>query len=163
MSASASPADSGVKRSSLTLLSRVAASSAASTDAGSCPSRNASAVRIRAGAGRRNRWTISSSDASSAQWMSSSTSDDGLPRRQLLEQRADRAVGAEALVLEPAERDVAARRGGRQHARELGRAIPDERLDAIGPSAATWSSSAATQTPNGSSRSISDPRPTSTR
>ena len=54
-------------------------------------------------------------------------------RGQPDEQGAHRAMGPEALVLETAERHVAARGGGRQHARELGGAIPDERLDAVGP------------------------------
>ena len=132
MSTSASPADNGVSRSSLTLLSRVAASSAASTEAGNCPSRNASAVRMRAGAGRRNRWTISSSDASSAQWMSSSTTTTGCRTASCWSSARTARWARKRSSLVPAERHVAARGGRRQHPGELGRAIPDQRLDAIG-------------------------------
>ena len=57
----------------------------------------------------------------------------GLPRRERLEQRAHCAMRAEALVLEPAERRAAGGGRGRQHARELGQAIPDEPLQALGP------------------------------
>ena len=97
----------------------------------------------RAGGGRRSRWAISSSEASSAQWTSSSMSTTG-GASPALQQRAHRAVGVEALVLQPAggarrRRPTAARaparRRGRRSAPRAGRS----------PSGATWSSSASTQ------------------
>ena len=57
----------------------------------------------------------------------------GLPRGELLEQRAHCAMRPEALVLEPADRRAAGSGRRRQHACELGQAIPDEPLHAVGP------------------------------
>ncbi len=51
---------------------------------------------------------------------------DGMAHRQPLQQRADRAVGVEALVLQAAR--ARPRAGRRQHARELGHALADQRL-----------------------------------
>ena len=132
MSTSASAADSGASRSSLTLLSRADASSAASTGGGSCPSRNASAVRIRAGAGRRSRWTISSSDASSAQWTSSRTRTTGWRAASPTSSARTARCARKRSSCSPPSATSRRRGGGRQHARELGGPVPDERLDAVG-------------------------------
>ena len=114
------------------------------------------------GGGRRSRCASSSNDASSAQCTSSSTRTTGRRVASLLQQRADRPVGAEPLVLQPTERPLAGacRRARRAPARPPGRRSAPR--DGHAPSAATWSSSASTQTANGSSRSSSAPRPTST-
>ena len=53
--------------------------------------------------------------------------DDGVAHRHPLQQRAHRAVGMEALVLQAA-RSGSRRRGRRQHAGELGHALADQRV-----------------------------------
>ena len=87
---------------------------------------------------------------------------DGLAHRQPLQQRADRAVGVEALVLQAARGRAGRRRRG-QHARELGHAVADQRLQlALAERARRGRRARRPRSANGSSRSSSAPRPTNT-
>ena len=141
--------------------SRPAASSAASRLSATCPARNASAISTGAGGGRRSRWAISSSEASSAQCTSSSISTTGVAHRHPLQQRA-RPRGRRGSAR------PAGRRAGRPARPTAARARARRRARRSAPRAgarrahATWSSSASTQIANGSSHSSSAPRPTNT-